>query len=470
MQKAVPLTAAATQYTSATTGRVLPFPGPVDQNNQTSLCVVLFLGIVEYSKRPVSEQLQIKERFNVHIAEAIADIAADERIVLDTGDGVAISFLGDPEDALFVATNLAGALSRDARPHGITLRGGINLGPVRLIRDRNGQPNIIGDGIDVAQRVMSFADPGKVLASRSYYEVVTRHCDDYAALFAYQGSRTDKHVREHELYEVVTPTEAASELTGRRKLAVRPRPEADEDTLAATAQLRSGVFHNRPLALAMTGFSVFALGLATLSYVTGTPAPAPLQRVAVAPTITPAISASASVATLPATPKPTDPVLNAPDVDAALPSTSAPPEGEPVAAAVPQQRLASTQTAISAEPAPAAEPVLIPETPHLEAHGEGDSPTTRPWQPAPASAQLLAPAPKPPRGPTALVLMAISPWGEVFVNGNSAGVSPPLSELELSPGKYRIAIRNGMFKPYEEDVQLGANQTIRIKHKFTDKR
>ncbi len=470
MQKAVPLNAAATQYTSATTGRVLPFPGPADRTNQTSLCVLLFLDIVEYSKRPVSEQLQIKERFNAHIAAAIADIAADERIVLDTGDGVAISFLGDPEDALFVAMNLASALSRDARPHSITLRGGINLGPVRLIRDINSQPKIIGDGIDVAQRVMSFADPGKVLASRSYYDVVTRNREDYAALFAYQGSRTDKHVRDHELYEVVTSNEPASELTGRRTLAVRPRPEADEDTLAATAQPPPGLFHNRALAFAMTGFSVFALGLAMLSYVTRTPAPSPIQRVAVAPTITPAISASASVATPPPTPKPMDPALNAPDVDAALPRTSAPPDREPVAAPVLQQPLAPAQTAISAEPARAAEPVLIPETPHLEAHGEGDSPTTRPWQPAPASAQLLVPAPKPPRGPTALVLMAISPWGEVFVNGNSAGVRPPLSELELSPGKYRIAIRNGMFKPYEEDVQLGANQTIRIKHKFTDER
>jgi len=43
----------------------------------------------------------------------------------------------------------------------LQIRVGVNLGPVRLVKDINGQPNIIGDGINVAQRVMSFAEPGR---------------------------------------------------------------------------------------------------------------------------------------------------------------------------------------------------------------------------------------------------------------------------------------------------------------------
>jgi serine/threonine-protein kinase len=73
-------------------------------------------------------------------------------------------------------------------------------------------------------------------------------------------------------------------------------------------------------------------------------------------------------------------------------------------------------------------------------------------------------------GATALVLLAISPWGEVYVNGKSVGVSPPLAEVELKPGKHRIEVRNGGFKPYQEDMELGSNQTVRIKHKFTHAR
>jgi class 3 adenylate cyclase len=83
------------------------------------------------------------------------------------------------------------------------VRLGVNLGPVRLVKDLNGQMNIIGDGINVAQRVMSFADPGQLLVSRSFYEVVSCLSRDYMNLFRHEGSRTDKHVREHEVYSVV---------------------------------------------------------------------------------------------------------------------------------------------------------------------------------------------------------------------------------------------------------------------------
>lgn len=78
---------------------------------------------------------------------------------------------------------------------------------------------------------------------------------------------------------------------------------------------------------------------------------------------------------------------------------------------------------------------------------------------------LPAPA-SPKETPTALVLLAVSPWGEVFVDGRSMGVSPPLTELELPQGKHRIVVRNSDFKPYDEEIELGSNQTMRIKHKF----
>src|SRR5258706_15294642 len=49
---------------------------------------------------------------------------------------------------------------------------------------------------------MSFARPGQIVVSRSYYDVVAKLASEYAKLFHYEGSRTDKHVREHEIYVV----------------------------------------------------------------------------------------------------------------------------------------------------------------------------------------------------------------------------------------------------------------------------
>lgn len=157
---------------------------------------MLFLDIAEYSRKSVGEQLALKQTFNDALTRALEQVAPRDRVVLDTGDGAAVTFLGDPEDALFSAM----AFRNSTRA--LKVRLGINLGPVRLLRDVNAQVNMIGDGINVAQRVMSFASPSQLLVSRSFYEVVSCLSRDYATLFQHEGSRTDKHVREHEVYSV----------------------------------------------------------------------------------------------------------------------------------------------------------------------------------------------------------------------------------------------------------------------------
>jgi len=169
----------------------------LESAGRTLVCSVLFLDIADYSQRPVAEQLQLKQAFNQALAAALEQVAPRDRIILDTGDGAAVTFMGDPEDALFAAMAM-----RDLAAS-VPVRLGVNLGPVRLVKDLNGQMNIIGDGINVAQRVMSFADPGQLLVSRSFYEVVSCLSRDYMNLFRHEGSRTDKHVREHEVYSVV---------------------------------------------------------------------------------------------------------------------------------------------------------------------------------------------------------------------------------------------------------------------------
>ena len=178
----------------------------MESSGRTLVCSVLFLDIVEYSKKPVSDQLQLKQEFNRVLTRSLEQVPARDRIILDTGDGAAVTFMGDPEDALFASMavrDTAGAL---------TVRLGVNLGPVRLVKDLNGQMNIIGDGINVAQRVMSFAHPGQLLVSRSFYEVVSCLSRDYANLFHHEGARTDKHVREHDVYSVVGGTPASRRL------------------------------------------------------------------------------------------------------------------------------------------------------------------------------------------------------------------------------------------------------------------
>lgn len=191
----------------------------VERTGRTVICSIVFMDIVGFSKAPVTSQMVMKDRLNSLIRRAVMDIAEAERIVIDTGDGVAICFTGDPEDAVFVATAVNDAVHKGGAEVAMTLRIGINLGPVKTVIDLNGQQNVIGDGINVAERVMSFAGENEILISRSYYEVVARLNERYAKLFHYIGMKKDKHIREHQIY-------ALGSLTAKALEAGLPVPEA----------------------------------------------------------------------------------------------------------------------------------------------------------------------------------------------------------------------------------------------------
>jgi len=178
-------------------------------SNRTWLCTVVFLDMVGYSKHSVTQQMTMKRRFNSRLTEAIAHVAVRDRIVLDTGDGAAICFMGDPEEALRVALHLYHGFREEAQSEllPVLVRIGIHVGPVKIMKDINGQLNTIGDGINVAQRIMSFAQPNQILVSRSFYEVVACLSYEYEQMFQYMGVQTDKHVREYMLYAIVASPE-----------------------------------------------------------------------------------------------------------------------------------------------------------------------------------------------------------------------------------------------------------------------
>jgi len=177
-----------------------------DSQKRNWLGTVVFTDIVGYSKCTVDQQIDIKEHFNHLISESIASTEESERVVIDTGDGIALCFLGDPEHAIVSSMDLRAevVLQSQGAPIPYEVRTGINVGPVRLVTDINGRFNVLGDGINVAQRVMSFAGPNQVLVSRAFYDVAWCLSDSYSSLFQYYGVRKDKHAREHVLYEVIT--------------------------------------------------------------------------------------------------------------------------------------------------------------------------------------------------------------------------------------------------------------------------
>ncbi len=64
------------------------------------------------------------------------------------------------------------------------------------------------------------------------------------------------------------------------------------------------------------------------------------------------------------------------------------------------------------------------------------------------------------------VTLAISPWGEVSVDGTARGVSPPLTQLSLPPGVHTIEVRNGAAAPFVARVEVRSGETLGLQHRF----
>jgi class 3 adenylate cyclase len=430
----------------------------LDQANRTFICSVVFIDLVGYSKKPVGEQIRLKTSLTNNLSEAIKDIPVNDRIILDTGDGAAISFLGDPEDALFTTLSLREAMVQEGMS--VTqveasgddaVRMGINLGPVKLVKDINGHPNIIGDGINVAQRIMSFARPGQIVVSRSYYDVVSNLASEYAKLFTYEGSRTDKHVREHEIYVIghhegalkkakdSMKDRAASTVTNVRRVGTATTPPG---SATVTLTVPSFARDKKTLTMIAVGLAavVAVLGILVILKKSDSSPPATVA----------ALPVPAAKAPVPEPPK-SEPVP-APAPAAAQPAA---PEAAKTDSGKgePQRADGSKTTAGAAGPASAASP----------AKPDAGKPADTAKTAAPAK-----PAADASSGgvPPASLVFAIQPWGEIFVNGKSVGVSPPVKSHKLPPGKYRIEVRNTTFAVHAETLDLKARDEVTIRHRF----
>jgi cytoskeletal protein RodZ len=142
------------------------------------------------------------------------------------------------------------------------------------------------------------------------------------------------------------------------------------------------------------------------------------------------------------------------------------------------QRKAAATTSLATEPPVGTAETAKTQTPKTEAATAAVSQSgverEEPTADAHAPASQVGTAASPNTGVsakpnTALVMFAVSPWGEVVIDGKSAGVSPPLAELELGPGTHQVEIRNGAFPAHVVTLQLEANQAVKIKHKFTQR-
>ncbi|MBC8210446.1 MAG: hypothetical protein H8E21_05210 [Gammaproteobacteria bacterium] len=172
--------------------------------DRTWLVSVLFLDIFKFSTIPVDQQLKVKRHFQGLVSIQIASLDDGDTIRLDTGDGMAICYLGDPERLYPIARNLRDAFisQADSPDCSYKVRLGLNLGPVKIVEDLNHKRNSLGSGITDAERVMSFAAENQLLVSKSYFEMVNKLSQDYSRELQHLRLRANKHHQQHDIYEL----------------------------------------------------------------------------------------------------------------------------------------------------------------------------------------------------------------------------------------------------------------------------
>jgi serine/threonine protein kinase len=133
--------------------------------------------------------------------------------------------------------------------------------------------------------------------------------------------------------------------------------------------------------------------------------------------------------------------------------------------AMPEKKEAPLPTA-----APASAPVPTPEVikPAEVPKAAPVSPPTIADNPLPATVPEATPDSVKAIEKPSLVRFNIKPWGEVFVDGESKGVSPPLKSLSLPAGQYSVEVRNGEFVTFTTKLVIKSGEPVNLSHVFNE--
>jgi hypothetical protein len=166
-------------------------------------CSIVALEIIDFSKKAIAEQSEIKKQLDDLINHALIDVPQIDRFITETDQGALIAFTGQLEDALddallvslTVRDEILKNNTQSLKP--IYVQFGINLGTVSVVNKKQ-QQVITGDGVDEAYRIMSFANPNQILVSRAYHETASNLTQEISKMF----EPYDMHAHEEEIYAV----------------------------------------------------------------------------------------------------------------------------------------------------------------------------------------------------------------------------------------------------------------------------
>jgi class 3 adenylate cyclase len=307
---------------------------------RTIVASFVFTDLVGFSKGSAADQYAAKARLSSVLRRNLSALRENDYWIKDTGDGALIAFVSNPEHALYMALALAHEYPAGAESGpSSSLRTGLHLGTVKESVDVEARRNFIGDGINAAKRIMDFAQPGQIAASRSFFEAIGNLDAAYAALFQHLGAPDDKHGRAHELYALAASDTVLERL--RADLAADSGSAAGEGAVmdssgAAKRPPAASASGNKRRTLMLAGAAAIALVVAALFVAMPGREPSPPTAISAPPPL-PSARDAADVAPPKPSPKreepATPPKAEAPSAESAGAAAKSVPEASAPAAA-----------------------------------------------------------------------------------------------------------------------------------------
>lgn len=180
-----------------------------DERFKRKLSAILCADVVGYSRLMGEDETATLQALKSCEAEIIEPIVAEHngRIFKRMGDGFLVEFSSavDSVDCALAWQKLIGDQN-----HPLNFRIGINLGDVIYDGD-----DVYGDGVNIAARIESIADPGCVCISRSIYEQVKKKID---LGFAYLGEQQVKNISDPvKVYKLLIDPADAGKVVGEKR-------------------------------------------------------------------------------------------------------------------------------------------------------------------------------------------------------------------------------------------------------------
>lgn len=167
-----------------------------------------FIDIVSLSDPSLSVKKQIEKigilNKIIGSCETYFKTPKDKKIILPTGDGMAIGFLLSPESPLQLSIELHRKLRIYNRGKSnddiMGVRIGLSSGPVFIVNDISNNQNVWGPGIILARRVMDIGDNFHILLADRLAEELIGLKDEYRSTIKYVADYQIKHGQRTKLY------------------------------------------------------------------------------------------------------------------------------------------------------------------------------------------------------------------------------------------------------------------------------